>query len=86
MASAVVSNSDSNLRVGVAVARVAWGRADAREVDFVGATLVVVAFELVDHEGVVPVLEDRDVLKLSQEDWDFRGRDKETCEEHEGDD
>jgi len=38
------------------------------------------------HESLVAVLEDGQVLKLSQEDWDVVSRDEETGEEHEGDD
>jgi hypothetical protein len=84
----VVINSD--LGIGVASHSCASSRANAREVPLcivvrIFRTLVVVTLELVDHEGVVSVLEDRDVLKLFQEEGDIGSREKESSKEHEGD-
>lgn len=42
--------------------------------------------ELVNHESLVTVLENREVLELSEPNWDRRGGDEETGEQHEGND
>ena len=52
----------------------------------VGSDLILVVVELVVHEGLVAVLEDGQVLELSQEDRDVVSRDEETGEEHERND
>jgi len=76
----------SNLGEGITVTKTAFRLADAREVDHGSAALVVVALELVDHESVVSVLEDRNIFELSQEDRDVGRRHEESSEEHERDD
>jgi len=78
----IVSRANSNLRVGVTVSGIRLRHADAREFNVVSAALIIVALELVDHESVVAILEDGDVLELSQEHWDFVSRHEESSEEH----
>ena len=49
----------------------------------VGGTVLVI-FELVEHEGLVSVLDNRKVLELFQVPWDVRRGNEETSKQHEG--